>query len=46
VAAINAIAPEFGCILTVTHIPQLKEAFSARIEIQKTNDGSKLSVLI
>ncbi|TAD80242.1 MAG: ATP-binding cassette family protein [Oscillatoriales cyanobacterium] len=46
VAAINAIAPEFGCILTVTHIPQLKEAFSARIEVQKTNDGSKLSVLI
>lgn len=46
VAAINAIAPDFGCILTVTHIPQLKEAFTARIEVQKTAEGSKLAVFL
>jgi len=46
VAAINAIAPDFGCILTVTHIPQLKEAFAARIEVYKTGEGSKLSVVL
>lgn len=46
VAAINAIAPDFGCILTVTHIPQLKEAFTARIEVYKTGEGSKVSIVL
>jgi exonuclease SbcC len=44
IAAINAIAPEFACILTVTHIPQFKEAFQARIEVTKTQSGSQLSL--
>lgn len=44
IAAINAIAPEFACILTVTHIPQFKEAFQARIEVTKTQNGSGLSL--
>lgn len=46
IAAINAIAPDFGCILTVTHMPSLKEAFQARIEVTKTRDGSHLSLLV
>ena len=42
IAAINAIAPDFACILAVTHIPQFKEAFATRIEVSKTKDGSQL----
>ncbi len=44
IAAINAIAPDFSCILTVTHMPQFKEAFQTRIEVHKTNQGSQLSL--
>jgi len=43
IAAINAIAPDFATILIVTHMPQFKEAFQARIEISKTAEtGSQL----
>ncbi len=42
IAAINAIACDFACILTVTHMPHLKEAFQARIEVNKTQQGSQL----
>lgn len=45
VAAINAIASDFACILTVTHMPFLKEAFQTRIEVAKTPVGSQLSLL-
>lgn len=45
VSAINAIAPDFACILTVTHMPHLKEAFQTRIEVAKTINGSYLSVI-
>ncbi|MEB3161001.1 MAG: exonuclease subunit SbcC [Synechocystis sp.] len=45
VAAITAIASDFACILTVTHMPQFKEAFQQRIEVYKTNDGSQLSII-
>ncbi len=44
IAAINAIAPDFSCILTVTHMPQFKEAFQTRIEVRKTERGSQLSL--
>lgn len=44
IAAINAIASDFSCILTVTHMPQFKEAFQTRIEVYKTNLGSQLSL--
>lgn len=44
IAAINAIAPDFACILTVTHMPFLKEAFQTRIEVTKTAAGSQLSL--
>jgi DNA repair protein SbcC/Rad50 len=44
IAAINAIAPNFECILAITHMPPLKEAFSAQIEVTKTDAGSKLTL--
>ncbi len=46
IAAINAIAPDFSCILTVTHMPHLKEAFAARIEVNKSQQGSQLRLSI
>jgi exonuclease SbcC len=46
IAAINAIATDFACILTVTHMPYFKEAFQARIEVSKTQNGSQLSLSI
>ncbi|MEO1590517.1 MAG: SMC family ATPase [Cyanobacteria bacterium J06632_22] len=44
VAAINAIAPDFSCILTVTHRSHFREAFQTRIDICKTDQGSQLRV--
>ncbi|MEM8639519.1 MAG: exonuclease subunit SbcC [Cyanobacteria bacterium P01_G01_bin.54] len=44
IAAINAIAADFACILAVTHIPQFKAAFTHRIEVQKTPQGSQLQI--
>lgn len=46
IAAINAISPDFACILTVTHMPQFKEAFQTRIEVYKTQNGSQLSLMM
>ncbi len=45
IAAINAIADDFACILTVTHMPQFKEAFQTKIEVSKTNEGSKIQIV-
>jgi exonuclease SbcC len=44
IAAVNAIAADFSCILAVTHMPQFKEAFQTRIEVRKTQHGSQLSL--
>jgi exonuclease SbcC len=44
VEAINAVRDEFACILVITHIAGLRDAFSTRIEIQKTLSGSTISV--
>ena len=44
VGAINAIASDFACILTVTHMPQFKEAFQTRIEVYKDESGSSIQV--
>jgi len=46
IAAINAIASDFSCILTVTHMPQFKEAFQTRIEVRKNQQGSHLSLSV
>ncbi|QLE58092.1 exonuclease subunit SbcC [Nostoc sp. TCL26-01] len=45
IAAINAIANDFACILTVTHMPHLKEAFQARIEVDKSQQGSQIRLV-
>jgi exonuclease SbcC len=45
IAAINAISADFACILTITHMPQFKEAFQHRIEVRKTDQGSQLVLL-
>ncbi|WP_204106619.1 MULTISPECIES: exonuclease subunit SbcC [Spirulina sp. CCY15215] len=45
IAAINAIASDFSCILTVTHMNRFKEAFEHRIEISKTSTGSQINLL-
>ncbi|MDJ0599981.1 MAG: exonuclease subunit SbcC [Crocosphaera sp.] len=45
IAAINAISSDFSCILAVTHMPQFKEAFQNRIEVYKTNQGSKINLV-
>ena len=45
VAAITAIASDFACILTVTHMPQFREAFQQRIEVNKTEFGSQLAIV-
>ena len=44
IGAINAIASDFACILTVTHMPRFKEAFQTRIEVYKSDRGSYLQV--
>ena len=44
IGAINAIASDFACILTVTHMPQFKEAFQTRIEVLKDEGGSQIQV--
>lgn len=44
IAAINAIADDFACILTVTHMQKFKEAFQTRIEVTKTEAGSQLTI--
>ena len=45
VAAINAIASDFSCILSVTHMPRFKEAFQCRIEVYKDDKGSQLKLV-
>lgn len=40
VSAINSIQDDFDLILVITHIDELKEAFPARIEVSKTDNGS------
>ncbi|NJL21412.1 MAG: SMC family ATPase [Leptolyngbyaceae cyanobacterium SM1_3_5] len=44
IGAIQAIAADFACILTVTHMPHFKEAFQTRIEISKTTEGSRINL--
>jgi exonuclease SbcC len=41
VAAINTIQDDFDRILVITHIDELKESFPARIEVNKTPQGSQ-----
>ncbi len=44
IEAINAVQEEFACILVITHIDELREAFPTRIEVNKGLNGSEISV--
>lgn len=46
IAAISAISDEYACILMVTHMPNLKEAFQTRIEVSKTEQGSQVQLVL
>jgi DNA repair protein SbcC/Rad50 len=43
--AINLVRPEFARILVITHLEEMKEAFPARIEVEKTPRGSNLRIV-
>lgn len=44
IEAINTIQNDFVCILVITHIDELRDAFPNRIEIVKEPSGSQISV--
>jgi exonuclease SbcC len=44
VEAINLVRQDFAKILVITHIDELKDAFPTRIEVEKTDRGSTLSM--
>lgn len=45
IEAINYIRKDFSKILVITHIDELKEAFPARLEVEKTERGSTVTVI-
>jgi exonuclease SbcC len=45
IEAINLVKPDFAKILVITHIDELKDAFPARIEVEKTERGSLVRVV-
>jgi exonuclease SbcC len=45
VEAINAVQDKFACILVITHIDELRDKFPARIDVEKTTVGSRISVV-
>ena len=44
--AINLVQPEFARILVITHLEELKDAFPARIEVEKTPRGSSVRISV
>lgn len=45
VEAINSIKDDFACILVITHIEELQDAFPVRINVVKTAEGSRIEVI-
>jgi exonuclease SbcC len=45
IEAINSVRVDFAKILVITHMEELKDAFSARIEVTKTERGSRVQVI-
>jgi exonuclease SbcC len=45
IEAINLVRPDFAKILVITHIEELKDAFPNRIEVEKTDKGSVVTVI-
>ena len=46
IEAINRVTQEFDKILIITHIEELKDAFPNRIEVEKTETGSRVKVIM
>ena len=46
IEAINAVRPDFEKILIITHLEELKDYFSNRIEVTKTPAGSQAEVIL
>ena len=44
IEAINLVKNDFAKILVITHLDELKDAFPTRIEVEKTDRGSMVSV--
>ena len=45
IEAINLVKNDFAKILVITHLDELKDAFPTRIEVEKTDSGSKVKVV-
>ncbi|NMC54120.1 MAG: SMC family ATPase [Chloroflexi bacterium] len=45
IEAINLVREDFAKILVITHLEELKDAFPARIEVEKTPQGSLMKVV-
>lgn len=45
VEAIHAIQDEFACILVITHLEELRDAFPVRIEVARTAQGARVEVM-
>ena len=45
IEVINLVRADFARILVITHLEQLKDAFPARIEVEKTLRGSQVTVI-
>jgi len=45
IEAINLVKADFAKILVITHLDELKDAFSTRIEVEKTANGSTVRVV-
>jgi len=47
IETINLVQQDFSKILVITHLEELKEAFPARIEVEKSEmNGSRVSVVL
>lgn len=45
IEAINLVKHDFAKVLVITHLDELKDAFPARIEVEKTERGSTVRVM-
>lgn len=45
IEAINAVRGDFACVLIITHMDELKDAFPTRIEVEKVGGSSVVKVL-
>lgn len=44
IEAITAIQDDFALVLVITHIDDLRDSFPVHIQVEKTSDGSRISV--